>query len=104
MAAGGLVVSPGRGTPQDAEKLTAPIAEAWQAAGLEAVTLHEARHTYASLMIAAGVGFKSLQTYMGHASITVTLDRYGHLLPGTGANDAALLDQLLGTAGGPGAS
>jgi hypothetical protein len=40
---------------------------------------------------------------MGHASITVTLDRYGHLLPGTGAKDAALLDQLLGTAGGPGA-
>ena len=32
-----------------------------------------------------GVGFKSLQTYMGHASITVTLDRYGRLLPGTGA-------------------
>lgn len=31
---------------------------------------------------------------MGHASITVTLDRYGHLLPGTGAKDAALLDQL----------
>ena len=29
---------------------------------------------------------------MGHASITVTLDRYGHLLPGTGAKDAALLD------------
>jgi len=41
-----------------------------------------------------GVGFKSLQTYMGHASITVTLDRYGRLLPGTGAKDAALLDQL----------
>ena len=41
-----------------------------------------------------GVGFKSLQTYMGHASITVTLNRYGRLLPGTGAKDAALLDQL----------
>ena len=41
---------------------------------------------------------------MGHASITVTIDRYGHLLAGTGAKDAALLDQLLGTAAGPGAS
>jgi hypothetical protein len=30
-------------------------------------------------MIAAGVNAKALQTFMGHSSITVTLDRYGHL-------------------------
>jgi integrase len=34
------------------------------------ITLHEARHTYASLLIAAGVGSKAVSTYMGHASIT----------------------------------
>ena len=32
-------------------------------------------------MIAAGVNAKELATYMGHASITITLDRYGHLFP-----------------------
>lgn len=48
----------------------------------EPVTLHEARHTYASIMIAAGVNAKSLQTYIGHSSITTTYDRYGHLFPG----------------------
>jgi integrase len=34
-------------------------------------------------MIAAGVNAKALSTYMGHASITITLDRYGHLFPGS---------------------
>ncbi|HEY8844348.1 MAG TPA: tyrosine-type recombinase/integrase [Gaiellaceae bacterium] len=48
------------------------------------IGLHEARHTYASLMIAAGVNAKALATYLGHSSITITLDRYGHLMPGNG--------------------
>jgi hypothetical protein len=42
----------------------------------------EARHTYASLPIAAGINTKAISTYMGHASITITLDCYGHLMPG----------------------
>jgi integrase len=33
-------------------------------------------------MIAAGVNAKALSTYMGHASVMITLDRYGHLMPG----------------------
>jgi hypothetical protein len=51
-------------------------------AGLEPITLHEARHTFASLMIAAGVNARALTAYMGHASVTTTYDRYGHLMPG----------------------
>ena len=47
-------------------------------AGFQPITLHEARHTFASLMIAAGVNAKALSTYMGHSSITITFDRYGH--------------------------
>lgn len=52
---------------------------AWQAAKLERVGLHEARHTYASLMAAAGVGMYRLSAYMGHGSISITIDRYTHL-------------------------
>ena len=37
------------------------------------------RTRLSSLMIAAGVNIKALQVFMGHASITVTMDRYGHL-------------------------
>ena len=39
---------------------------------LEPITLHECRHTFASLMIAAGVNAKALSTYMGHANISIT--------------------------------
>ena len=46
-------------------------------------------------MIAAGINSKALSTYMGHSSITVTLDRYGHLLPGNEAEAASLLDSWL---------
>ena len=41
------------------------------------LTLHEARHTFASLMIAAGVNSKSLSTYLGHSSIAITVTATG---------------------------
>ena len=46
-------------------------------------------------MIAAGVNAKSLQTYMAHSSLTVTYDRYGHLMPGNEEEAAGLLDAYL---------
>jgi integrase len=62
---------------------------------LTPVGLHECRHTYAAFMIAAGVNAKALSTYMGHSTITITLDRYGHLLPGNEHEAATLLDNWL---------
>src|SRR5215210_755126 len=38
------------------------------------------------------VNAKPLSTYMGHANISVTLDRYGHLMPGNEAEATGLLD------------
>jgi len=55
----------------------------WKRAGLDSITLHECRHSFASLMIAAGVNAKALSEFMGHSSIQITLDRYGHLMPGS---------------------
>jgi integrase len=69
--------------------------ERWGDEGLERLTPHDARHTYASLMIAAGVNAKALSTYMGHANIAITLDLYGHLMPGSEAEAATLLDAYL---------
>jgi integrase len=68
---------------------------AWKKATLTAIAFHQARHTYASLMIAAGVNAKALSTYMGHASVTITYDRYGHFMPGNEAEAAALFDRYL---------
>jgi len=62
---------------------------------MERITLHECRHTFASLMIAAGVNAKALSTYMGHSAVAVTFDRYGHLMPGNENEAARILDAYL---------
>jgi integrase len=49
---------------------------------LTPIKLHALRHTYASLLIAMGENPKAIQTFMGHATISMTFDRYGHLMPG----------------------
>jgi integrase len=70
---------------------------AWAAAELAPIGLHDCRHSYAAFMIAAGVNAKALSAYMGHSSITVTLDRYGHLMPGNECEAAGMLDAYLRT-------
>jgi integrase len=51
-------------------------------AGLpERVRFHDLRHTCASLLIAQGAHPKAIQVHLGHSSIQVTMDRYGHLFP-----------------------
>jgi len=68
-------------------------------AGLEKITPHECRHTYASLMIAAGVNIKVVSEWMGHSSVNVTLDIYGHLMPGAEREALGLLNARLAAAG-----
>ncbi|MGI8461205.1 MAG: tyrosine-type recombinase/integrase [Solirubrobacterales bacterium] len=91
----GLVFGRPDGKAFDGSTVDARAKAAWRNAGLAPITLHEARHTFASLMIAAGVNAKALATYMGHASVTITYDRYGHLMPGNEDEAAALLDAYL---------
>jgi len=95
---GDLVFGREDGTPFNPRTISRRAERAWKAAGVQAVTLHECRHTFATLMIAAGVNGKALQTFMGHSSITVTLDRYGHLFPGSEEEAAGLLDAYLAEA------
>jgi integrase len=46
-------------------------------------------------MIAAGVNAKAFSSYMGHSSITTTLDRYGHLMPGSETQASTMLTDYL---------
>jgi Single-strand binding protein family/Phage integrase family len=91
----GLVFGRDGDTPWATGSISQRANKAWKAAKLTPIALHECRHTFASLMIAAGVNPKALQTFMGHSSITVTLDRYGHLFPGSEGEAAVLLDAYL---------
>jgi len=68
----GLVFGRSAETPLDARALARRAATAWK--GREPISLHECRHTFASLVIAAGLNAKALSSYMGHSSITITLN------------------------------
>jgi integrase len=94
----GLVFATRNGTPFDSWRVKARADRAWRAARLAPIGLHDSRHTFASLMIGAGVNAKALATYMGHASISITLDRYGHLMPGNEEEATSLLDRYLARA------
>jgi len=95
---GGLVFGSNVGTPFVPSNLWRRAHRAWKRAGLEPIGLHEARHTFASVLIAAGVNAKAITTYMGHASIQTTYDLYGRLMPGSESEAAALVDAYLARA------
>jgi integrase len=94
----GLVFGTTDRKPPRPESVQARADVAWQAAGLERVTLHACRHLYASMSIAAGVNAHALCKYMGHSGIQVTYDLYGHQFPGNEAEASALLDGYLARA------
>lgn len=87
--------------PFSASPLYERAHRSWRRAGLGPISLHDCRHTFASLMIAAGVNAKALSTFMGHANISITLDRYGHLFPGAEDQAAGLMDAYLQAARPP---
>ena len=72
---------------------------AWEAAGLDRITLHECRHTFASIAIAAGVNIGTVSAALGHASVTITWDRYHHLMPGTMEQAAGLIQTYIEASG-----
>ncbi len=51
-------------------------------AGLRKVRFHDLRHTFASLLLQQGESLVYVKEQMGHSSIQVTVDLYGHLIPG----------------------
>lgn len=62
-----------------------------RASGLMPLRFHDLRHTAAALAIGSGAHPKAIQDRLGHSTIRLTLDLYGHLLPGL---EEALADDL----------
>jgi len=55
---------------------------------------HDLRHTFASLLISKNFPPKYIQHQMGHSSIQITMDRYGHLLPEVNQSAKNAIDNL----------
>ena len=62
----------------------------------ETIQLYDLRHTCATLLLATNVHPKYVQELLGHASITLTLDTYSHVLPGMDVGAASAMDEALG--------
>jgi len=69
--------------------------EAWEKAKLNRITLHEARHTYASFLMAAGYNLKQIQEYLGHADLATTARYIKNLPVPRGTTERAKLEAYL---------
>lgn len=62
--------------------------------GFPGLRYHELRHTQATQLLGNGVDVKTVQTRLGHANASLTLNQYAHALPENDRDAAALLGQL----------
>ena len=70
-----------------------------QKAEVRHIRVHDARHTYASLMLRRGVPIAYVSRQLGHSSIQVTVDLYGHFVPGADRHHVEGLAEAIEEAG-----
>jgi integrase len=92
-----LVFPSHRGTAMNAKNLTSRYFKPLLLkVGLpHSVRLHDLRHTCATLLLSRGVHPKFVQELLGHATISITLDTYSHVLPSMGDQTAAAMEAAL---------
>ncbi len=89
-----LVFGDADGKPLDPSTVTHNFAKIAKRAGLY-VRFHDLRHSYASLMLAAGVHAKIVSEALGHSTVAIMLDIYSHVTPGLQEAAAKQLNSLL---------
>ena len=77
----GLVFTRENGTTIHPQRMTSWFEQLARNAGLPKIRLHDLRHSYATAALAASVPAKVVSERLGHASVTITLDTYSHILP-----------------------
>ena len=93
----GLVFTTEAGTLIDPSNLRQrSLAPLLKRAEVPQITFRDLRHTCASLLFQKNVRPKFVQEPPGHASVTITLDTYSHMLPGMGGEAADAMGEVLG--------
>lgn len=90
-----LVFTTSIGTALDPRRVTRTVEAIAVDAGLGKWTPHELRHSAASLLLAQNVPLKVVSELLGHSSIRVTADVYGHLLDDARAEAATAMESVL---------
>lgn len=91
----GLVFTDDAGSPIDPLAVTKAFRALIAAAPVPVVRMHDLRHFHASALLEAGVPVTVVSRRLGHASATMTLDVYGHVLPAADADAAEQLETML---------
>ena len=91
----GLVFTGANGDPIDPYRITMAFRELVRTAPVPVIRLHDLRHSNASLLLAAGVPIKVVSERLGHTTIAMTMDVYGHVLPAMDTDAANRLDDLI---------
>jgi integrase len=94
---GGYLLADELGRPYHPDTISGWFESRVAETGLPRIRLHDCRHTAASLMLASGVPVKVVSEILSHASPTITLSVYAHVMPGMAEEaGAALSASLLG--------
>jgi hypothetical protein len=92
----GLVFPSEVGTPLEERNVLRRFQAVCEANGLPRLRLYDLRHTHASLLIHEGVHPKKISERLGHSSIKLTMDTYGHLFEGSDRDAAEKMERLFG--------
>lgn len=69
------------GNPLRPDTVTRRFGDLARAAKVPAIRVHDLRHSYATIALAAGTHPKIVADRLGHATVGITLDTYSHVLP-----------------------
>ena len=97
----GFVFTSGRGTPLDTGNALHRFERICEEAGLPRIRFYDLRHTHASRLIHESVHPKKIAARLGHSSIRLTMDTYGHLFDGSDRESADRMDCLFAQTRGP---
>ena len=91
----GFVFARPDGTPAPPDTFTRSFKATLKDSEFAGLDVHSLRHCHASQLIADGINIKTISSRLGHSTIVITLDTYGHLLPGMDKAAANAIDESL---------
>lgn len=94
----GLVFTTPTGRATDPRSLNRMLTVLCRKAGIRRIRVHDLRHTAASLMLDQGVAIRTVMETLGHSTISMTMDTYGHVMETTLRDAARKMDEALGNA------
>jgi integrase len=83
-------------TPLHAATISRAFKVALRQAGLRDSRFHDLRHATATLLLSSGMGLEDVKNQLGHSSITLTSNTYGHVLEARQREVARVMDTVLG--------